>query len=176
MEHFFWLQNKKTDLCNLLNEKDVNRMGIEIIRTDSKNIDFLKLIKLLDEDLNERYGELQKQYTKHNKIDFINDVIIIYKDHIAVACGAFKEHDISSIELKRIFVTKENRREGLSKLIISELEELGKNKGYKFALLETGIKQHEAINLYKNGGYEVTQNYGPYIGNINSVCMKKALK
>jgi GNAT superfamily N-acetyltransferase len=150
-------------------------MSLEILHTDSKNIDFIKLIKLLDDDLNERYGELQKQYNKHNKVDYINDVVIIYKDEVAVACGAFKEQNVESIELKRIFVSKENRGQGLSKIIVNELEILGKGKGYKYALLETGIKQYEAINLYKNTGYQIIENYEPYIGNTNSVCMKKEL-
>lgn len=150
-------------------------MNFKILNTDSTNIDFIKLIKLLDDDLNERYGELQKQYDKHNKVDYIDNVVIIYKGDEAVACGAFKEHDISSIELKRIFVTKENRRQGLSKLIINELEKIGRSKGYKYALLETGIKQHEAINLYRNAGYVVIENYEPYVGNTNSVCMRKNL-
>lgn len=152
------------------------QMSQKILKTDSRNNDFTILIKLLDDDLNGRYGELQKQYDKHNKVDYINDVIIIYKDEVPVACGAFKEHTIDSIELKRIFVTKENRRQGLSKLIINELEQWGRDKGYKYALLETGKKQHEAINLYKSVGYETIENYEPYVGNKNSVCMKKSLK
>jgi GNAT superfamily N-acetyltransferase len=150
-------------------------MILKILNTDSMNIDFTKLIELLDHDLNERNGELQKQYDKHNKVDNINDVVIIFKDEVPVACGAFKEHNIDTIELKRIFVKKENRRQGLSKVIISELERVGRSKGYKYALLETGIKQHEAINLYKNTGYEIIENYEPYIENKNSVCMKKDL-
>lgn len=152
-----------------------NKMDLEILKTDSQNTDFIKLIKLLDDDLEERYGELQKQYEKHNKVDYINDVLIIYINRVPVACGAFKEYDIKTVELKRIFVIKEHRRQGLSKLIINKLEELAINKGYKYALLETGIKQNEAINLYKNSGYNVIQNYEPYIGNTNSVCMKKVL-
>ena len=58
------------------------KMSLKILNTDSTNIDFIKLIKLLDDDLNERYGELQKQYDKHNKVDYINDVVIIYKDEV----------------------------------------------------------------------------------------------
>lgn len=150
-------------------------MVLNVIKTDSKNIDFIQLIKLLDEDLNERYGELQKQYDKHNKLEFIKDVIIIYKDDAPAACGALKEYDADTIELKRIFVTKDNRRQGLSKLIVSRLEELGNSNGYKYAVLETGIKQIEAINLYKNTGYTIIENYGQYAGNSNSVCMKKDL-
>lgn len=42
-------------------------------------------------------------------------------------------------------------------------------------LLETGAKQHEVINLYRNAGYEIIQNYKLYIGNTNSVCIKKGL-
>ncbi|MDD3224329.1 MAG: GNAT family N-acetyltransferase [Clostridium sp.] len=150
-------------------------MSLEILHTDSKNIDFIKLTKLLDDDLNERYGELQKQYDKHNKIHNINEVVIIYKNGVAVACGAFKKQNVEYIELKRIFVAKENRGQGLSKIIVNELEKLAQIKGYKYALLETGIKQYEAINLYKNTGYQIIENYEPYIGNINSVCMKKEL-
>jgi GNAT superfamily N-acetyltransferase len=115
---------------------------------------------------------------QHFDIDiynYINDVVIIYKNEVAVACGAFKKHNVESIELKRIFVAKENRGQGLSKIIVNELEKLGKVKGYKYALLETGIKQYEAINLYKNTGYQIIENYEPYIGNTNSVCMKKEL-
>jgi GNAT superfamily N-acetyltransferase len=150
-------------------------MSLKILNTDSKNSDFIKLIKLLDDDLNERYGEVQKQYYKHSKVDYINDGLIIYKDEVAVACEAFKEHNIDAIELKRIFVVKENRGQGLSKIIVSELEKLGRIKGYKYVLLETGIKQYEAINLYENTGYQIIENYKPYIGNTNSVCMKKNL-
>lgn len=150
-------------------------MDLKVVVTDSKNDDFLKLIELLDDDLTERYGELQKQYAKHNKVDYINDVVVIYKNGIAAACGAFREYDADTVELKRIFVLKEQRHQGLAKLIVRKLEELAKSKGYKFALLETGIKQYEAINLYKNNGYEVIQNYGAYAGNSNSVCMKKVL-
>lgn len=150
-------------------------MSIKILCTDSTNIDFVELIKLLDRDLNERYGELQKQYNKHNQVQYMRNVVVVYKGEVPVACGAFKEHDIEAIELKRIFVSKENRGQGLSKIIVSELEKIGKSNGYKYALLETGIKQFEAINLYKNSGYEIIGNYEPYIGNANSICMKKQL-
>lgn len=150
-------------------------MDIELLKTNSKSADFIELIQLLDKDLSERYGELQKQYDKHNKVDYINDVILIYKNKVPTACGAFKEYNNNSAEIKRIFVKKENRQQGLAKLIVSKLEELVKDKGYKYALLETGIKQHEAISLYKNIGYEVIENYEPYVSNTNSVCMKKTL-
>lgn len=150
-------------------------MNLHIVRTDSRNCDFIQLIELLDKDLDERYGELQKQYDNYNKVDSITETVIIYKDGIAVACGAYKAHNTDTIELKRIFVIKEQRNQGLAKLLVNELEKSAKNKGYRYVLLETGIKQHEAIKLYKGCGYIETDNFEPYVGNTNSLCMKKIL-
>lgn len=150
-------------------------MELEIIISNSKNTDFAELVKLLDKDLKERYGDLQKEYDKHNKVDYIKDVVIVYKDKMPVACGAFKEYDSNTAEIKRIFVKKEHRHEGISKQILAKLEELIRGNGKRYAVLETGIKQYEAMSLYQKIGYEIIDNYGPYIGNINSVCMQKVL-
>ncbi|MBP2642751.1 MAG: acetyltransferase [Firmicutes bacterium] len=150
-------------------------MIFEILITQSNNADFAKIVKLLDRDLSERNGELQNQYTQYNKMDHLRDVVIVYADKVPVGCGALKEYDNSTVEIKRIFIVKEYRRRGLSKLILSKLEEIARQGGFLFALLETGAKQTEAIGLYKNSGYKEIKNYGPYIGNGNSVCMKKEL-
>lgn len=150
-------------------------MDIEAKHSDSNNEDFRKLIKLLDEDLYERYGDLQKEYRTHNKVDDIIGTVVIYKDGISAACGAIKEYDEETAEIKRVYVSKECRRRGLSKRVLNELENAARNKGYKYAVLETGTKQFEAIGLYKKFGYQVIQNYGPYEGMPNSVCMKKCI-
>ena len=102
-------------------------------------------------------------------------VVIIYLDKISVACGGFKERNSNSVELKRIFVINDQRGKGLAKLLVSKLEEITKSRGYKYAVLETGVKQHEAINLYKSCGYYTIANYEPYAENTKSVCMKKNL-
>ena len=85
-------------------------MDIEVLRTDRGNDDFNRLIRLLDEDLEGRYGALQKQFDVHNKVDHILDAVVVYKEGSPVACGAVKEYDSSSIELKRIFVKKEHQK------------------------------------------------------------------
>lgn len=118
-------------------------MEWDAIVTDSKNEGFINLIKLLDNDLDERYGELQKKYDKHNKVDNIKDVVLILKNDNPLACGAFKEFDKNAVEIKRVFVKKEFRQQGLSKMIMNKLEELAKPAGYDYAVLETGHKQSE---------------------------------
>lgn len=150
-------------------------MDIKIIITNSENIDFIHLVELLDNDLNQRYGRLQDQYNNYNKLAGIDVVVILYVDEIPAACGAFKVHALDSIELKRIYVRKEYRRLGYAKLIVHELEQAGKAKGYTYAYLEVGKNQPEAINLYQSMEFFIIENFEPYIGNQNSICMKKKL-
>ena len=45
---------------NTLCKGEDNKMSLTILNTNSENNDYINLIKLLDKDLNERYGELQK--------------------------------------------------------------------------------------------------------------------
>lgn len=150
-------------------------MKTEIVKTDGRHPDFITLVQQLDSDLDDRYGELQKCYNPHNRVDHIKDVIVLYQDKTPVACGAFKEHSPDSVEMKRIFVSKEYRRQGNASLVLQSLEKAAREQGYRYAVLETGIKQYEAIRLYEKYGYVEIDNYGPYIGNTNSLCMKKAL-
>ncbi len=147
---------------------------MELLKTDTTNKDFILLEKLLDKALEERNGDIQKQYDQYNKVDKI-DAVIIYIDQVPVACGAFKKHDEITAEIKRVFVKKEHRGQGLSKILMNQLEALAKDSGYRETILETGLKQVEALHLYKSSGYEITENYEPYVGNANSVCMKKRL-
>lgn len=149
---------------------------LRISKADSSDGEFLKLIALLDRDLQERNGEEQQQYDKYNTVDYIKDVILIYSGVSAVGCGAFKKFDGGTVELKRIFVRKEYRKQGISRLILKSLEQLAETQGYKACVLETGLRQVEAINLYRSSGYQIIDNYGPYIGMENSLCMKKDLE
>lgn len=150
-------------------------MNLKIVKTDSTNEDFIKLVRHLDDDLNERYGFMQKQYDAINSLDFIKDVVVIYKEGEPAACGALKEYDRECVEIKRVFVAKEYRKQGLAKQIMDELEKIALSRHYSCAILETGVKQHEAIHLYTRTGFAIIPNYGPYAGNANSVCMKKML-
>lgn len=148
---------------------------IKIERTNSDNIEFRKLVAELDLDLNDINGSEQSEYDQHNIIDYIDTVVMVYKDNKAVACGAFKEIDNKSVELKRIFVQKQFRGLGISRKLVNELEIWATELGYKEVILETGIKQDAAIGLYKSAGYKVTHNFDPYIDMPNSVCMGKRI-
>lgn len=150
-------------------------MKLKIQRTDSENADFQELVRLLDADLAIRDGAEHEFYAQFNKIDAIKNAVVAYENDTAVGCGAFKKFDDETVEIKRMFVRPESRGRSLGAEILKELENWAQESGFKFAVLETGKKQPEAIRLYQKSGYELIPNYGQYEGIENSVCMKKSL-
>ncbi len=147
-----------------------------IIRTDSKHPDFVELVRELDIELAKRDGEEHGFYAQYNKIDLIKNVVILYENNNAVACGAFKEIENGLIEIKRMYTKPNNRGKGLALLVLTELEKWTYELGFKNLVLETGKKQPEAIALYQKAGYEIIENYGQYKGIDNSLCFGKGLK
>ena len=148
---------------------------ISLKRDNSKNIDFIKLIVDLDLELNDRYGQDQEIYDQYNIIDYIDTVVVAYDNETAAGCGCFKKYDDQTIEIKRMFVKKEFRGRGISKLVLRELETWGTQLGYSSAILETGDYQHEAIGLYEKSGYSRIPNFAQYADMPHSICMKKIL-
>lgn len=146
-----------------------------ITKTDSSNIDFQNLVKYLDADLAIRDGEDHAFYHQFNKIDMIKNCIVMYIDNHPAACGAFKKFDDDTAEIKRMYTHPDFRKRGLAGMIVKELENWAKEIGYKKCVLETGIKQPEAIALYEKSDYQRIPNYGQYIGIDNSVCYEKCL-
>ena len=149
---------------------------VSVIRSNSKNKDFIDLIKKLDKELNERYGIIQSDYNHFNLINDLCTVVIAYIEDVPVGCGCFKEYDNKTIEIKRMFIKPKNRGKGISKTILKELEKWALELGFSKSILETGIKQPEAIRLYEKNGYFKIDNYGQYVGVSNSICFEKILK
>ena len=146
---------------------------IILVRTNSDNSDFRELVALLDADLQIRDGAEHSFYAQFNKIDKIREVVVAYENEIAVGCGAFREYTANVAEIKRMFVRPEWRERGIAGKILTELETWAKELNFSECVLETGLKQPEAVRLYKKSGYEIIPNYGQYVGVENSVCMKK---
>lgn len=148
---------------------------ITIKKTSSDDLDFRKLVVLLDQDLKGKDGDAHSFYAQFNKIDKIREVVVAFIDGIAIGCGAFKTYDKTTVEIKRMFVMPEYRGKGIAQHILKELEIWALELGYHACILETGKKQPEAIRLYQKSGYESIPNYGQYANIENSVCMKKLI-
>lgn len=149
---------------------------ITIIRTTSENIDFQNLVVLLDKDLKIKDGEDHDFYAQYNKIDKINHVVVYYLNNEAVGCGAFKEFDSNTVEIKRMFVHPDYRGKGIASAVLKELEIWASESDYANCVLETGKNNPEAIALYQKSGYKIIPNYGQYENIDTSVCLKKSIQ
>jgi len=155
--------------------KTTNLPDTKLIRTTSTHPDFRMLITALDEDLYLRNGEGQLIYRQYNQVDHINHVVVIYSGNAPVGCGCFKKYDPETVEMKRMFVRPEMRGKKLAAQLLHELEKWAVEEGFTKAVLETGLRQVEAIRLYTVAGYVLTENYGQYVGLEDSICYRKAL-
>ncbi len=101
--------------------------------------------------------------------------VIILEDGEPVACGAIRRHDTETAEIKRMWVRPEARGRGLARLVLRELESTAVERGYRALVLETGLRQPEALALYESHGYTTIANFGFYQESPLSVCYRKEL-
>ena len=148
---------------------------LSLVRTDSSNPDFIALVKLLDEELAFLDGEDHAFYAQFNKTNLLKYAIVLYENEIPVSCGALKEFDSASVEVKRMYTLKSHRGKGLASKVLKELENWSKELGYTRCVLETGKRQPDAIALYQKSGYRVIPNYGQYAEVENSICFEKSI-
>lgn len=148
---------------------------IQLERTNSDNHAFQELVKELDKDLKIRDGDEHEFFNQFNKIDMIKHVVVAFRDNEAVACGAIKQYNDNTMEIKRMFVPLHYRGKGIASLVLQELESWCKELGFEKCILETGIKQPEAIKLYQKNNYQIIPNFGQYQGVESSVCFEKNL-
>jgi len=147
--------------------------SLTLKRTTSEDFDFRALVKMLDADLAFRDGEDAPFYAQYNKNDSIKHVVVAYFRNEPAGCGAVKNFEGDTIEVKRMFVKPEFRKKGIARKVLAELEKWTAELGFANCILETGKKQPEAIALYQSSGYSIIPNYGQYAGIETSVCMKK---
>ena len=149
---------------------------ITIKRTNSENSDFISLVAKLDTYLAEVDGEDHEFYNQFNSITTLQHVIVLYLNDIPVGCGAIKEFDSNTVEVKRMFILPKHRGIGLASKVLKELEHWAVELKYSNCVLETGKRQIEAIALYQKNGYTITPNYGQYKGVENSTCFIKTFQ
>jgi GNAT superfamily N-acetyltransferase len=93
-----------------------------------------------------------------------------------VACGGIARYDDATAEIRRMYVVPVERGRGLSRRVLTALEDEARTLGYSFVRLETGNLQTEAVRLYVSAGFGPIPRYGPYVDDERSVCFEKRLR
>jgi putative acetyltransferase len=96
-------------------------------------------------------------------------------DGKAVGCGALVLGDQGRAELKRMFVDRTVRGQGIGAAILEALENAATRAGVTRLQLETGIDNRDAITLYRRHGYHERGPFGSYSADPLSIFMEKVL-
>ena len=147
--------------------------------------DAVKLNDQVQAEYHVRYGD-GGDATELAPADFAppNGVYLIAYDEwdSPVATGGWRAQDTNGegnldgdAELKRMYVIEQMRGRGLARRVLAALEEDARAAGRLRMVLETGIKQPEAIALYTSSGYEPCVKFGYYRHFEDSRCFAKAL-
>jgi putative acetyltransferase len=102
--------------------------------------------------------------------------VAAYRDQQAVACGALREIDDVTAEVKRMFVQRGYRRHGIGHAVLSHLVAEARRLGYERLRLETGNKQAPAMTLYEAFGFYRIAPFSAHENDPTSVCFELILE
>ncbi|WP_411675980.1 GNAT family N-acetyltransferase [Caproicibacter sp.] len=107
----------------------------------------MKLVASLDVDLPERYSEeIRSKRPPFHRSNGLEEVVP-YENNAPAACGAIRILDGETVEIKRILVRADCRRNGHARRVITELEDLARARGEDRLAWKTGISQPKAVSL-----------------------------
>lgn len=127
-------------------------------------------------DLVQRYGDLAEPASPDIPVDRHHATLVLRVDAEPVGCVSLWDAAVHGErfadrvgEVKRMFVRADHRGRGYSRLLLARLEEVAVERGLVRLVLETGVRQPEAIGLYRSAGYRRVRCFGPYVDDPLSV-------
>ena len=143
---------------------------------DPSSPESLALLQHLWEELDQLYSDAKLcRYTPADVQGAGCASVVARLNGRAVGCGAIRPLKSGVAEVKRMYVEPAARRQGISRRILAKLESIAGELGYAALILETGLKQPEAIALYSSSGYQRVECYELYAHDPMSICFEKRL-
>lgn len=158
-------------------------MDLRIERVGFGHPDALLLIAEVQQEYVVRYGGQDETPLDPAMFDPPHgSFYVAYLDDRPVASGAWRRREdvealgsTSTVEVKRMYVVPDARGRGLARRMLAHLEETARAAGAEVSVLETGLKQPEAIALYESAGYVPVAKFGYYAHARLSRCFGKRL-
>jgi putative acetyltransferase len=151
---------------------------MKLIELDPSSENVREIIEDIDELMNSLYPQESNQLLSVEELQEKNVYFIgVIKNQDILGCGAivYKQNDGNYAELKRVYVKSKYRGQGISKIIMQELISHAKNSLVPIVRLEAGIKQPEALSLYKKLGFQERKEFGSYQYDPLSIYMELKL-
>lgn len=144
--------------------------------------DATALIARVQQEYVDRYGSPDESPVDPALFDPPEGLFVVgYDDGRPVTTGAWRRSPVralggsSAVEVKRMYVVPDVRGRGFARRVLAELERTAVEAGHDVVVLETGLRQPEAITLYLSSGYVEIPGFGHYCGSELSRCYGKRL-
>jgi GNAT superfamily N-acetyltransferase len=85
--------------------------------------------------------------------------VIVREDGRAVAGGGIRPLGDDVCEIKRMFVVPDARGRGHGRRLLEALERTARDRGYRFARLDTAQSMTTAMAMYRAAGYRAIPDY-----------------
>lgn len=136
--------------------------------------DSIKMMEELNDSLIHIVGHNGTMFVNLSDFSMERAVFIVgYIDDKPVCCAGIREMDQFFGEVKRVYAQINDI--GIGSRLMSELDSWARDHGYSGLKLECRRINQHAISFYMRNGYSVCENYEPYIGVEDAVCMEKLL-
>ena len=100
---------------------------------------------------------------------------VAYVQGRPVGMGAHRPLEPEVAEVRRMYVDREFRRNGVAKVLLGAIEIHAHERGFVVLRLETGNRQLPAMHLYESSGFKRIPPFGEYQDHLTSVCYEKSI-
>ncbi len=155
---------------------------LQVVRVPITHPDAQALIEAVQAEYVARYGGQDE--SPIDPADFEDPqgrFYVAYVEDTPVATGAWRRSSVHALgaevtaEVKRMYVVPAAQRRGVARRMLAHLEATAAEAGIGAMVLETGMKQPEAIALYTSSGYEPIPGFGYYCGSELSRCFGRRI-
>ena len=156
---------------------------MQIRRRPITHPDAALLVEQVQEEYVERYGSRDDTPIETGYFDPPDGAFFVgYDGHTPVATGAWRRRsDVRALgttntaEIKRMYVVRDRRGQGLARQMLAHLEQTAAAAGAEVVVLETGLRQPEAIGMYESSGYTPIPGFGYYRAAALSRCFARRI-
>ncbi|GIG87357.1 GNAT family N-acetyltransferase [Plantactinospora endophytica] len=135
---------------------------IEVVEHTYDHPDTVRLLMAFYQEQVDRYGFADPieadpiEYTHPRGI-----FVVAYHQGTPAGCGGYRwcEQPTGVIEIKKLYTLSDARGLGIGRIILTSLEQHGFQRGARQAILETGVRNKSAVQLFRSLGYHPTAPY-----------------
>ncbi|WP_137938614.1 GNAT family N-acetyltransferase [Chitinivorax sp. B] len=145
---------------------------LNVVATELNSEDAILLMDELSSRLYDITGSDGRKNFRMDEFSGPRSVFLMARSGLEpIGCGALRPISDSICEIKRMYSRHPGK--GVGGAMLRALEEYAARFSYEAIWLETRVVNDEAVRFYLANGYQVRENYGPYIGRQDAICFEK---